>query len=417
MATPRMNNHDDGTLDMETGVSHHRGPLAGSAHDSIRPLLAKRRMNDCDGTTVVIVNQVQFLITSGMSDRSLVPTATPRMNNHDDALTKMLMGAQKGASDQPSSVAPAVPTPIKKGSLHHRGYHAVELGEVPGIYEDKDEVRKQIQGFPFATWKSFKTYEGAQNYIILAFELTNQIRDQKDLFAQQELDRTLPSSVLRGQKTSTPSTSVGASFLTQSKACPLCAQDHLEAKCPQFKASPANQKDLPPKTYYAVAIRRKPGIYQSWGECHTQVNGFSGNLYQGFASFEEAYNFYITHQQARDSDLLKGTGLPLVTPSLTGLGGDQVADTAKKSQGRAWGRDPSTGWESKLFTNIAVRSEGLLIDSMMPDNISPQARQALTDVAVNTVAQPGALRITDNDDQTNTLTLSVATLANGSGGG
>jgi hypothetical protein len=57
-----------------------------------------------------------------------------------------------------------------------------------------------------------------------------------------------------------------------------------------------------------------------------------------------------------------------------------------------------------------------LIDAMTPDNLSPQARQALTDAAVDAVAQPGASRVTDNDDQTNTLTLSVATLASGSGG-
>eukprot|EP00978_Attheya_sp_CCMP212_P010871 scaffold26424_cov41-Attheya_sp.AAC.1 len=144
---------------------------------------------------------------------------------------------------------------------------------------------------------------------MLAFESANHIRDQKDLFAEQELDRTLPSSILRGQKTSSPSTGGGASFSELSKACPLCSQDHLEANCPQFKASAANRKDSPPKIYYAVAIGRKPGIYQSWGECHTQVNGFSGNLYQGFPSFEEAYNFYITHP-ARDSDLIKGTAPP-----------------------------------------------------------------------------------------------------------
>eukprot|EP00978_Attheya_sp_CCMP212_P038170 scaffold186514_cov47-Attheya_sp.AAC.1 len=345
-----------------------------------------------------------------------------QMNITNQALTKMLMATQPGATAPPTSVAPTVPTPAKKRSLHQRGYHAVASGKIPGIYEDKDEVRKQVQGFPFATWKSFKTYEEAQNYM-LAFESANHIRDQKDLFAEQELDRTLPSSILRGQKTSSHSTKDfhsqhgnpsrpmkrhriiclpsnwlttseldrtlpssilrgqktsshstggGASFAELSKACPLCSQDQLEADCPQFKASAANRKDPPPKIYYAVAIGRTPGIYQSWGKCHTQVNRFSGNLYQGFPSFEEAYNFYITHP-ARDSDLLKGTGLPLTTPSLTGLGGDQGADTAKKNQGGGRGRDPpSTGRESKLF-NIAVRSEGLLIDSMTPDNISPQA--------------------------------------------
>eukprot|EP00978_Attheya_sp_CCMP212_P035237 scaffold152046_cov55-Attheya_sp.AAC.3 len=46
-------------------------------------------MNDHDSTTIVIVNQVQFLITSGVPDRSLMPTTTPRMNTHDDGTLGM----------------------------------------------------------------------------------------------------------------------------------------------------------------------------------------------------------------------------------------------------------------------------------------------------------------------------------------
>eukprot|EP00978_Attheya_sp_CCMP212_P029275 scaffold103475_cov67-Attheya_sp.AAC.4 len=83
-ATPSMNNHDDGTLGMETGVSHHQGPVAGSEYDLIRPLLAKRRMKDRNGTIIVMVIQDQFLFPTGVPDRSLIPTATPSMNNHDD---------------------------------------------------------------------------------------------------------------------------------------------------------------------------------------------------------------------------------------------------------------------------------------------------------------------------------------------
>eukprot|EP00978_Attheya_sp_CCMP212_P000244 scaffold481_cov63-Attheya_sp.AAC.5 len=122
----------------------------------------------------------------------------------------MLLGAQKGAATLPSSVASI---PGKKSSLHQRKYHAVAAGsKVPGIYEDKEEVRKQVQGFPLATWKSFKTYEGAQKYV-LAFESANQIRDRKDFFAHQEIDRTRHTSILRGQKTSTPSAIGGGNKL------------------------------------------------------------------------------------------------------------------------------------------------------------------------------------------------------------
>ena len=335
-----------------------------------------------------------------------------QMSITNKALSDKLKGA---TTERPTLFAAplAVPSPpTDKSTLHLRKYFAVASGRMPGIYEDKEEVRRQVQGFPFSAWKSFKTYEGAQNYM-LAFESANQMRDRKDFFAQQAQDRSQPASILRGPKQGASSVSSGSSVRTTDSLCPHCHQEHLETDCPLRWTK---NKKVAQKGYYAVAIGRKPGVYQSWGECHTQVNGFSGNLHQAFATFEEAYNFYITHQ-AQDAAPLKGDGLPLNIPSHIGTGGDPVAETiTKRVQGRALGRDPSTGRESELF-KIAVRSEGLLIDAMTPENLSPQARQALTDVAVDAVAQPGASRVTDNDDQTNTLTLSVATLANGSGGG
>eukprot|EP00978_Attheya_sp_CCMP212_P007631 scaffold17687_cov51-Attheya_sp.AAC.1 len=102
-----MNNHDDGTLGMETGVSHHQGPVAGSEHNSIRPLLAKRRMNDRDGMTVVIVIQDQFLFPTGVPGRSLIPMATPSMNNHNDGT----LGMETGVSHHPG--------PVLAGSEHN----------------------------------------------------------------------------------------------------------------------------------------------------------------------------------------------------------------------------------------------------------------------------------------------------------
>eukprot|EP00978_Attheya_sp_CCMP212_P006243 scaffold14163_cov51-Attheya_sp.AAC.1 len=57
------------------------------------------------------------------------------------------------------------------------------------------------------------------------------------------------------------------------------------------------------KRYYAVIIGRKPGIYESWAECYSQVNGFSGNLYESFAVFEDACDFYMTNQVKESESL------------------------------------------------------------------------------------------------------------------
>jgi len=42
------------------------------------------------------------------------------------------------------------------------------------------------------------------------------------------------------------------------------------------------------KKCYVVYIGRVPGVYEEWDDCAKQVNNFSGNLYQGYASREVA---------------------------------------------------------------------------------------------------------------------------------
>lgn len=45
------------------------------------------------------------------------------------------------------------------------------------------------------------------------------------------------------------------------------------------------------KKFYAVKKGLTPGIYTSWADCHAQINGFSGAIYKGFATLEEAKDF------------------------------------------------------------------------------------------------------------------------------
>jgi viroplasmin and RNaseH domain-containing protein len=346
-------------------------------------------------------------------------------------LTTMLQASQN--INPPSTASTPTSTAATVGPSRPKRYHAVAVGRIPGIYEDKNEVYKQVQGVPFASWQSFKTREGAQNHLN-AFQVANQIRDRQayDAATQAAPKRAgKPTSILKSPSTSQSTSSTARPRSTsQVMTCTICHGDHLDQDCPHYIAvATPGVKDPPAQTYYAVAIGRNPGIYLDWGGCFKQVNGYSGNLYLSCASFEEA-SLFVQNNKAEvpgpngiPQESLKGNGLTLNAPSYTGgavevQGADTSTSTStitKKVQGRALGRDPSTGKESELF-KIAVRSEGLLIDAMTPENLSPQARQALTDATVDAVAQPGAFRVTDNDDQTNTLTLSVATLANGSGG-
>jgi ribonuclease HI len=42
------------------------------------------------------------------------------------------------------------------------------------------------------------------------------------------------------------------------------------------------------KQYYAVRSGREPGIYRTWAECKSQVDGYAKAQYKGFTSLEEA---------------------------------------------------------------------------------------------------------------------------------
>lgn len=45
------------------------------------------------------------------------------------------------------------------------------------------------------------------------------------------------------------------------------------------------------KKFYGVLKGYNPGVYDNWEEVKVQTNGFSGAVYQGFKSIEEAHEF------------------------------------------------------------------------------------------------------------------------------
>lgn len=45
------------------------------------------------------------------------------------------------------------------------------------------------------------------------------------------------------------------------------------------------------KKFYAVKKGLTPGIYTNWADCQAQINGFSGAIYKGFETLEEAKDF------------------------------------------------------------------------------------------------------------------------------
>ncbi|MBU5451222.1 viroplasmin family protein [Acetivibrio sp. MSJd-27] len=45
------------------------------------------------------------------------------------------------------------------------------------------------------------------------------------------------------------------------------------------------------KKYYAVKVGRNCGIYEKWDDAKEQINGFSGAVYKGFSTREEAQRY------------------------------------------------------------------------------------------------------------------------------
>ena len=47
--------------------------------------------------------------------------------------------------------------------------------------------------------------------------------------------------------------------------------------------------------WYVVYMGRVPGVYEEWEDCHKQVNKFSGNIYKGHTTREEAIAKWRNH--------------------------------------------------------------------------------------------------------------------------
>lgn len=58
------------------------------------------------------------------------------------------------------------------------------------------------------------------------------------------------------------------------------------------------EETMAKKKYYAVKKGKTPGIYLTWEDCQNQINGFSGAVYKGFATIQEAGEFLEENGEA-----------------------------------------------------------------------------------------------------------------------
>lgn len=55
------------------------------------------------------------------------------------------------------------------------------------------------------------------------------------------------------------------------------------------------------KKYYAVAKGDNPGIYETWSECHKEINGYSDAVYKSFKSKDDAKNYINDYEKKIES--------------------------------------------------------------------------------------------------------------------
>ena len=66
------------------------------------------------------------------------------------------------------------------------------------------------------------------------------------------------------------------------------------------------------KKYYAVAKGKTPGIYLTWNDCKAQVDGFSGAVYKGFGTVQEAEEFVVKYGGGIASSVTKNNSSKIV---------------------------------------------------------------------------------------------------------
>ena len=57
--------------------------------------------------------------------------------------------------------------------------------------------------------------------------------------------------------------------------------------------------------FYAVAVGRNTGIFSTWDECSSQVNGFKGSRFKKFSTVEEAESFIASYSIASPAPILE----------------------------------------------------------------------------------------------------------------
>ena len=152
-------------------------------------------------------------------------------------------------------------------------YYAVRVGRVPGIYRTYEEFAQQVNGFPCAFAKSFKTEEAAEKF--MGSNRFYAVRVGRIPGVYTNLEEA--TKQIRGY-----SNADFKRFSSLEKA-----QEYIN----NVSTIKTKNKGKKKEKYYAVRVGLKPGIYVSLKTFNKQMKNFSGAEGRVFKTLEEAQEY------------------------------------------------------------------------------------------------------------------------------
>ncbi|KAJ1357706.1 RNA-DNA hybrid ribonuclease [Parelaphostrongylus tenuis] len=177
-------------------------------------------------------------------------------------------------------------------------FYAVAHGFERGIYEDWNEVKKQIDNFPQPVYKKFSTREEAEEYF-------NSRQPKKVESVYPEANKEKYYAVARGYTVGVFDKYEDVKKSIEGYPQPLHKKfDNLDEAVAYFNKffhgivegdngdqekkqageGTSKKKDDKGTVYYAVARGHTTGVFTSWEECKKQTVGFKGAKFKKFDS-------------------------------------------------------------------------------------------------------------------------------------
>lgn len=152
------------------------------------------------------------------------------------------------------------------------------------------------------------------------------------------------------------------------------------------------------KNYYAVKNGRKPGIYTTWADCQQEIIGFSGAVYKGFETLEEAQEFMknagangkrvipkkVVEEKSTSTGVFGDAELDGMIDSLI-LNSDQKKDK-KKGSGSVEEKDQGSFLEANETNGeqkADLEASGMAVDRMAADEMASDEMEGVDRYSIN----------------------------------